>query len=62
MTTLENIQNKVTLVGQFLFNKQVLLPTTIKECEVKLNNYYRLYGYTYLDVCKITGKELKITL
>jgi hypothetical protein len=62
MTTLENIQNKVTLVGKFLFNKQVELPTTIKGCEAKLENYYKWYGYTYFDVCKATGTEIKIIL
>ena len=62
MNNLKTIQNKVTLLGKFLFNKQVELPTTIKGCQTKLENYYKFYGITYLDVCKEKNINIKITL
>lgn len=62
MTNLEAVQNEVTVLGKYLFNKQVELPTTIKGCEALLESYYNLYGYTYYDACKAMGIEIKMTL
>jgi hypothetical protein len=58
MSKLKTIQNKVSLIGKYLYNKDIKAPKTIKECEIKLSNFYKLYGVTFESICKIKGIKL----
>lgn len=62
MSNLQVVQNKVSVVSKFLFGKETNIPSTIKDCELKLNRYYRFYGENYFSVCAKTGVKLKLVI
>lgn len=50
MTKLKELQKQVKTIGSYLYNKDIKAPTTIKDCEIKLNFYYFAYGVNYTKV------------
>jgi len=50
MNKLQQLQNQVKIVGNYLYNKDIKPPRTIEECRVKLNFYYFSYGVNYSKV------------
>ena len=60
MKTLKELQEQVKTVGNYLYNKDITPPTTVKDCKRKLNFYYFAYGVNYSKV--IISKTNKLNL
>ena len=52
---LQQLQKQVKTIGNYLYNKDINPPNTIKECKRKLNFYHFAYNVNYSKVInKIT--------
>ena len=44
MKKLKELQKQVRTIGDYLYNKNIKPPKTVKDCKTKLNFYYFAYG------------------